>query len=233
MLVKVGELQNVTIGFDGKIILKDINLRLNRGQLHMLIGPSGGGKTTLLRAFNRLNDCFDKHVMSGNIHLRLSDESVEVSKLAHKHLPLLRRKVGMVFQTPNLLPGSIIDNLLLPLKVVAEISSDQAMVRSEKVLRQVKLWDEICDRLDSEAGSLSGGQQQRLCLARTLAMEPEILLLDEPTASLDAHNTDKIEQLLVSLKQEYTMVMVSHCPSQTERLADKVFRVAQQQIVCD
>lgn len=227
----VGHLKNVSIQFADTKILRDVNLQLLNGQLHMLTGPSGCGKTTLLRALNRLNDCFDKHEMSGSISLKLSEGDVDVHLLAHKHLPLLRRKVGMVFQIPNLLPGSIIDNLLLPLKVVAGLDLAHAMARCENVLIQVKLWDEVKDRLNHDASSLSGGQQQRLCLARTLALEPEILLLDEPTASLDPENTEVIEELLESLKQQYTMVMVSHCPAQTARLADKVFRLDGQQVI--
>ncbi|PKH62584.1 phosphate ABC transporter ATP-binding protein [Shewanella sp. Choline-02u-19] len=227
----VGHLDGVCIRFSNKTILKDVSLRLYKGQLHMLSGPSGCGKTTLLRALNRLNDCFDDHEMSGSIGLTLSGREVDVTQLAHKHLPLLRRKVGMVFQIPNLLPGSIIDNLLLPLKVVAELNPTQALARSQQVLVQVRLWDEIKDRLNHDASSLSGGQQQRLCLARTLALEPEILLLDEPTASLDPENTAVIEQLLQSLKQQYTMVMVSHCPVQTKRLADKTVKLDRQQII--
>lgn len=226
-----GHLEDVSIRFSDKTILRDVNLQLLKGQLHMLTGPSGCGKTTLLRALNRLNDCFDKHDMSGSICLKLSEGEVDVHLLAHKHLPLLRRKVGMVFQTPNLLPGSIIDNLLLPLKVVAGLDATLAMALSEKVLVQVKLWDEVKDRLNNDASSLSGGQQQRLCLARTLALEPEILLLDEPTASLDPENTEVIEELLESLKHQYTMVMVSHCPAQTERLADQIFRLERQLVI--
>ena len=219
----IGQIQDVSIRFADKTILKNVNMQLRKGQLHMLTGPSGCGKTTLLRALNRLNDCFEQHAMTGNISLQLSEGEVDVSQLVHHHLPLLRRKVGMVFQTPNLLPGSIIDNLLLPLKVVAGLNSVQALTRSEEVLVQVRLWDEIKDRLNTDASSLSGGQQQRLCLARTLVLDPEILLLDEPTASLDPENTEVIEQLLVSLKRRYTMVMVSHCPLQTKRLADQTF----------
>ncbi len=221
----IGQIQDVSIGFADKTVLKNVNMQLIKGQLHMLNGPSGCGKTTLLRALNRLNDCFDKHAMSGNICLKLSEGEVDVSQLVHHHLPLLRRKVGMVFQTPNLLPGSIIDNLLLPLKVIAGLKSTPAIERSEKVLQQVRLWDEIKDRLNVDAASLSGGQQQRLCLARTLVLEPELLLLDEPTASLDPLNTQVIEELLESFKGQYTMVMVSHCPAQTQRLADKVFKL--------
>ena len=226
----VGSLRGVSIRFADKTILKDVNLRLIKGQLHMLNGPSGCGKTTLLRALNRLNDCFDQHDMNGSICLKLSGAEVDVSQLAHKFLPLLRRKVGMVFQTPNLLPGSIIENLLLPLKVVAGLNATLGLARCEEVLVQVMLWGEVKDRLNADAASLSGGQQQRLCLARALVLEPEILLLDEPTASLDPENTEVIEELLESLKQQYTMVMVSHCPAQTKRLADTIFKLDRQQV---
>lgn len=226
----IGLFQDVDIGFADKAVLKGVNLQLHKGQLHMLTGASGCGKTTLLRALNRLNDCFDKHYMHGHIRLKLTEGELNISQLTHQYLPLLRRKVGMVFQTPNLLPGSIIDNLLLPLKVVAGIKSTPAIERCEKVLQQVRLWDEVKDRLNGDAYSLSGGQQQRLCLARTLVLEPELLLLDEPTASLDPLNTQVIEELLESLKGQYTMVMVSHCPEQTQRLANKVFKLEYQQV---
>ncbi|WP_394147638.1 phosphate ABC transporter ATP-binding protein [Shewanella atlantica] len=229
----IGHMRGVTIRFAAKTVLRDVNIRLHKGQLHMLSGPSGCGKTTLLRALNRLNDCFDKHEVSGNICLNLSAGEIDVNQLADKQLPLLRRKVGMVFQNPNLLPGSIIENLTLPLKVVAGLDSTRAMARCEEVLMQVRLWDEVKERLNADATSLSGGQQQRLCLARTLVLEPEILLLDEPTASLDPYNTEVIEQLLASLKQQYTMVMVSHCPAQTKRLADKSFKLERQQVISE
>jgi phosphate transport system ATP-binding protein len=143
----------------------------------------------------------------------------------------LRRRVGMVFQTPNLLPTSIANNILTPLKLITNLDKAARKEHMHRVLKQTRLWDEVRDRLQTPALSLSGGQQQRLCLARTLALEPQVLLLDEPTASLDFRATRHIEELLLELAETYTMIIVSHSPGQAERLADAVAVFSQGRVV--
>jgi len=222
-----GEISDLNIVFDKQPIISDISVNLYKNQIHMLTGASGSGKTTLLRALNRLNDCFDNCYTQGDITLSLSGKSLSVNNLKTHQLPDLRRKVGMVFQHPQLLPGTILENLLLPLSVVCHLKGEAAQERATTALTQAALWGEVKDRLDMSASSLSGGQQQRLCLARTLALEPEILLLDEPTASLDPETTTQIETLIRQLATQYTIVMVSHSALQTQNLADQVIHLEQ------
>lgn len=222
-----GEISDLNIVFDKQPIISDISVNLYKNQIHMLTGASGSGKTTLLRALNRLNDCFDNCYTQGDITLSLSGKSLSVNNLKTHQLPDLRRKVGMVFQHPQLLPGTILENLLLPLSVVCHLKGEAAQERATTALTQAALWEEVKDRLDMSACSLSGGQQQRLCLARTLALEPEILLLDEPTASLDPETTTQVETLIRQLATQYTIVMVSHSALQTENLADQVIHLEQ------
>ena len=222
-----GEISDLNIVFDKQPIISDISVNLYKNQIHMLTGASGSGKTTLLRALNRLNDCFDNCYTQGDITLSLSGKSLSVNNLKTHQLPDLRRKVGMVFQHPQLLPGTILENLLLPLSVVCHLKGEAAQERATTALTQAALWGEVKDRLDMSASSLSGGQQQRLCLARTLALEPEILLLDEPTASLDPETTTQVETLIRQLATQYTIVMVSHSALQTQNLADQVIHLEQ------
>ncbi len=222
-------IDGLSVSFGGKLILKDLSLAFPARAMSVVIGRSGSGKTTLLRALNRLNECFPCCEISGTVKIQMGDECVDVYK---DGLPLaeLRRRVGMVFQVPNVLPVSIGKNLALPLRLVLGIHRQEIPDRIEEALKSVHLWSEVKDRLKDRATTLSGGQQQRLCLARVLALQPEVLLLDEPTASLDFRSAMKIEELLLDLKDKYTVIAVSHSLNQTRRLADVVVALSEGRI---
>ncbi|USD39269.1 phosphate ABC transporter ATP-binding protein [Ferrimonas sp. SCSIO 43195] len=227
----IGQINDLSVRFGQTEVLKRVNLTLEQHKVHVLSGPSGSGKTTFLRALNRLNDSYPDCHTRGQIQLRLDGQSLQLESLPQNRLPYLRQRVGMVFQHPQLLPGSIADNLMLPLTVVAGLSRAQARERMKLGLDQAALWPEVADRLDVAAGSLSGGQQQRLCLARTLALGPQILLLDEPTASLDPETALQIETLITTLSRRLTIVMVSHSPEQAQRLGDHRLQFDQGRVV--
>jgi phosphate transport system ATP-binding protein len=195
--------------------LRDITLDIPAEAITVLFGPAGGGKTTLLRLINRLNDLVDGTHMQGRVLLDGEDvyrPGTDVTEL--------RRRVGMVFALPLPLPGTVRSNVLYG-PMLAGIR-DQTRLREalERSLNQAALWDEVKDRLDDPASALSGGQQQRLCIARSLALEPEVLLLDEPTSGLDPISTGKVEESLYELKKEYTIVIVPHSVQQAARVAD-------------
>ncbi len=215
------QIADLAVHFAGRAALHGINLTLEAGQMTVVIGPSGSGKTTLLRAINRLNECFPNCRTVGTVRIRLDGRWVDAYR-DFRPVAELRRRVGMVFQTPNVLPCSIEKNLSIPLIRVAGLSKSRLPGRIEWALREVELWDEVKDRLRHNALTLSGGQQQRLCLARALALKPQVLLLDEPTASLDFRATQKIERLLLKLRDRYTILAISHSLGQTRRLADRV-----------
>jgi phosphate transport system ATP-binding protein len=213
--------QNLSVSFLGRRVLDDVTVDIRSCKLSVIVGRSGAGKSTFLRALNRLNESVSQCVTSGTVRVRLGGALVEVYKDA---IPLeeLRRRVGMVFQTPHVLPFSVERNMTLPLTLAHGFPKRELADRSERALREVQLWDEVKDRLKDSAFTLSGGQQQRLCLARALALEPDILLLDEPTASLDFKSSEKIEGLLERLRRRYTVVAVSHSLAQAKRLADAI-----------
>jgi phosphate transport system ATP-binding protein len=215
------EIAGLTVKFAGRVALREIALSVPVRSLTVVIGPSGSGKTTLLRSLNRLNECFPGCSTEGTVRIRMGGRWVDAYRDSQP-VTELRRRVGMVFQTPNVLPCSIEKNLTLALLRVLGISKRDAPAHVERALRDVGLWEEVHDRLHHAATTLSGGQQQRLCLARTLVLDPEVLLLDEPTSSLDFRSARSIEQLLLRLRESYTMVAVSHSPGQTRRLADRV-----------
>ena len=217
------------VSFGGKPALKDLTMEFQAKKLSVIIGRSGSGKTTLLRALNRLNECFPGCQTTGTVKLRVGDIFTDVYTNGIA-LSELRRRVGMVFQTPNVLPVSIFKNLALPLKLVLGVPKKEISTRIEGALKSAHLWHEVKDRLGDQADTLSGGQQQRLCLARALALEPDILLLDEPTASLDFRAALRIEELLLDLKEKYTIVAVSHSLSQARRLADVVLVLKEGQV---
>jgi phosphate transport system ATP-binding protein len=212
--------EDLHVGFAGREVLHGLSAEFYRGRLAMILGRSGSGKTTFLRALNRLNECFPNSETRGSLKLKLQGEWRDIYQDGLP-LPELRHRVGMVFQTPHLLPVSIVENLALPVKLILGLPRREIPIRAEQALREAHLWEEVKDRLKAPAHTLSGGQQQRLCLARLLALEPEILLLDEPTASLDFRASLKVEELLLSLKKYYTVIAVSHSLSQARRLADK------------
>jgi phosphate transport system ATP-binding protein len=196
--------------------LYDISMDIKSSQVTALIGPSGCGKSTFLRCMNRMNDLIPTSRVEGEIILddfNINDPSVDVV--------MLRRRVGMVFQKPNPFPKSIFENVAYGLKVNGVKDKSFIESRVEESLKKAALWDEIKDRLHESALGLSGGQQQRLCIARALAVEPEILLMDEPASALDPIATQKIEDLIGELKENYTIIIVTHSMQQAARVSDR------------
>ncbi len=208
-------IEGLTIRADGRAILRSVSLAVSRGEILGVIGPAGSGKTSMLRALNRLIDLDDGLTVEGEI--RLNGEPVLG---AHVDVPALRRKIGLVFSVPTPLPMSIMDNLAFGPRLDGLMDPRELARRAERTLRSAYLWDEVKDRLDMPAANLSGGQQQRLCLARTLMLQPEALLLDEPCSGLDPISTAKIEEALTALKSEMAIVLVTNNVKQASRVAD-------------
>jgi phosphate transport system ATP-binding protein len=211
-------LQNLSVSFGRHQVLQNINTAFFPGGISVLVGRSGSGKTTLLRSVNRLNEEFDACATSGQVYADFGQGLVPLYNNPELSLPGLRLRAGMLFQNPNLFPVSVYRNLALPLQLAAGVPKTELPDRIRQALVSVGLWKELKNRLDVQAERLSGGQQQRLCLARTLALEPRVLLLDEPTASLDIHAAKEIEELLLQLAGRYTVIMVSHSLAQAGRL---------------
>lgn len=201
--------------YGDKQALNKINMEINRHRVTAFIGPSGCGKSTLLRCFNRMNDLVDNVRIEGLIALDESDIYSKTLNVAE-----LRRRVGMVFQKPNPFPKSIYENVAYGLRILGIRDKRRIDETVEKSLRGAALWDEVKDRMDENALGLSGGQQQRLVIARAIAVEPEVLLLDEPASALDPISTLKIEELIYELKDEYTIVIVTHNMQQAARVSD-------------
>ncbi len=201
---------------DGAQALNNIHLDIAPNEVFVLFGPSRAGKTTLLRLFNRLADLLPGASRAGQILFNGQDVYAPNTDVTR-----LRRRIGMVFAVPTPLPGSIYDNLAYGLKMAGV--RDRALIdeRVERSLRQSALWDEVKERLYDSAFALSGGQKQRMCLARTLALEPEVILLDNPTSGLDPISTSQVEASLINLKQQYTIIMVPHSVQQASRVADR------------
>lgn len=196
--------------------LKDINLDIYTNKITAFIGPSGCGKSTYLKTLNRMNDLVDGVKIEGKVMIDgedIYDPRVDTT--------LLRKKVGMVFQQPNPFPMSIYDNIAFGPRTHGIHNKVQLDEIVERSLKQAAIWDEVKDRLNKSALGMSGGQQQRLCIARALAIEPEVLLMDEPTSALDPISTAKIEDLVIELKKKYTIVMVTHNMQQAVRISDK------------
>lgn len=220
-------IENLTFTYaDGTQALRNVNLDIQPRELFVLFGPARSGKSTLLRLLNRLSDLSEGAEHRGTILFdgrNIFDRDVNVTHL--------RRRISMVFAVPTPLPGSIYENLTYGLKMAG--IRDQATLdeRVEKGLRQAALWDEVKDRLDRSAFALSGGQKQRLCLARSLALEPEVILLDNPTSGLDPISTARVEETLYELKQQYTVMLVPHSVQQAARVADRAAFILNGEIV--
>jgi len=202
-----------------RMILKEIKGELEERAITTIVGPSGVGKTTLLMVLNRLYESIPDCRVKGRVEMKLNGRYVDIHKLP---VTALRKKVGMVFQVPNPLPMSIYKNVAFPLKIANVKDKTIIEQRVEEALIDAFLWDEVKDRLNRSALELSGGQQQRLCIARAMIMRPEVLLLDEPTSSLDMEAALKITHLLVNLKKRCTLVVVSHYADLTRRISDHV-----------
>jgi phosphate transport system ATP-binding protein len=195
--------------------LKNINLEIPENKVTAFIGPSGCGKSTLLRVFNRMFELYPEQRAEGEI--LLDGENLLTSK---KDVALLRAKVGMVFQKPTPFPMSIYDNIAFGVKLFESLNTTDMEERVEWALRKAALWTEVKDKLNQNGSSLSGGQQQRLCIARGIAIKPEVLLLDEPCSALDPISTGKVEELITELKSDYTVVIVTHNMQQAARCSD-------------
>jgi len=195
--------------------IKDVSMNIKPRSITAFIGPSGCGKSTFLRLFNRMNDYIEDFKMEGKI--KIDDNNIYKNKI---QLEQLRKEVGMVFQKPNPFPKSIFENVAYGLKIQGIKDKKLIAQRVEKALIQADLWNEVKDNLSKSALTLSGGQQQRLCIARTLAVEPSIILMDEPTSALDPISTAKIEELIHQLKKDYTIIIVTHNMQQAARISD-------------
>ncbi|HHP7242251.1 MAG TPA: phosphate ABC transporter ATP-binding protein PstB [Cyclobacteriaceae bacterium] len=213
MEIKVSDLD---LYYGTKQALKEITMDMDKNSVTAYIGPSGCGKSTLLRCLNRMNDLIDGVKIEGHVVIDGSDiydKNVDVNEL--------RKKVGMVFQKPTPFPKTIFENVAYGLKVNGIKNKTEISDRVESVLKQSALWNEVKDELKNSALSLSGGQQQRLCIARTIAIKPQVVLMDEPTSALDPISTTKIEELIDELKKDYTIVIVTHNMQQAHRISDK------------
>ena len=208
-------ISNMNLYYGDFHALKDVNLEIEPNKITAFIGPSGCGKSTLLKSINRMNDLVEGCRIEGDLRLDGKDIYKDID------VNLLRKRVGMVFQKPNPFPMSIYDNIAFGPRTHGIHSKAKLDDIVEKSLRSAAIWDECKDRLKKSALGMSGGQQQRLCIARALAVQPEVLLMDEPTSALDPISTSKIEELAMELKKDYTIVMVTHNMQQATRISDK------------
>ncbi len=209
------EAKDVKVWYSDFNAIKGIDMSIKPNTVTAFIGPSGCGKSTFLRLFNRMNDYVEGFRMEGKI--KINGDSIYKKKV---NVEELRKEIGMVFQKPNPFPKSIFENVAYGLKIQGIKDKKLIDQRVEKALRQADLWEEVKDNLKKSALALSGGQQQRLCIARTLAVEPSILLMDEPTSALDPISTSKIEELIHHLKEDYTIIIVTHNMQQASRISD-------------
>lgn len=210
------EVKDLSLSFGTKEVLKGISMEVTSNEIVALIGPSGCGKSTLLRSMNRMHDLSPDAHITGDVLLEgesLYAKGVDVVEI--------RRRIGMVFQKPNPFPKSIFDNVAYGLRINGERNKAKLKEIVEKSLKGSALWDEVSDQLDKSALALSGGQQQRLCIARTVAVSPEVILMDEPCSALDPISTQKVEALMLELKKDFTIIIVTHNMQQAQRVADR------------
>ena len=209
------DIEKLNLHYGAFHALKDINMQIDEHKITAFIGPSGCGKSTFLKTLNRMNDLVEGVKIEGKVELDGKNIFKDVDAIT------LRHKVGMVFQQPNPFPKSIYDNVAYGPRIFGITKKADLDEIVERSLRQAAIWDELKDRLNKSALGLSGGQQQRLCIARTLAVEPEVILMDEPTSALDPISTSKIEDLAMEIKDKYTIVIVTHNMQQAARISDK------------
>lgn len=209
------DIRNLDLYYGDFQALKNVNLQIPQREITAFIGPSGCGKSTLLKSLNRMNDLIEGCRIEGKVYLDGEDIYKDMD------VNILRKRVGMVFQKPNPFPMSVYDNIAYGPRTHGVKNKALLDETVEKALKQAAIWDEVKDRLKKSALGLSGGQQQRLCIARALAVEPEVLLMDEPTSALDPISTRRIEELALELKEQYTIVMVTHNMQQATRISDQ------------
>ena len=207
------EISHLNLHYGAFHALKDINMNIKKNQITAFIGPSGCGKSTFLKTLNRMNDLVDNVTIDGDVRLDGKNIFTDMDDIT------LRHRVGMVFQQPNPFPKSVYDNIAYGPRLFGVHKKADLDIIVERALKQAAIWDEVKDRLKKSALGLSGGQQQRLCIARTLAVEP-VILMDEPTSALDPISTSRIEDLAIELKDKYTIVMVTHNMQQATRISD-------------
>ncbi|MCI5840086.1 MAG: phosphate ABC transporter ATP-binding protein PstB [Peptoniphilaceae bacterium] len=211
------EIKNLNLNYGDFHALKDISMDIEKNEITAFIGPSGSGKSTVLKCLNRMNDLIDGCVITGDILINsknINDNNIDINSL--------RKNVGMVFQTPNPFYKSVYDNIAYAPRIHGIKDKDKLDEIVETSLKKAAVWDEVKDKLNKNAWSFSGGQQQRICIARTLSVNPKVILMDEPTSALDPISTGKIEELAMDLKREYTIIIVTHNMQQAARISDKV-----------
>lgn len=227
-MIKI-QIRDLWFYYKNSPILENVHLDILENAVTSITGPSGQGKSSFLMTLNRLWQNIDGASVKGDIRINFGNGFEDINNQKYP-LPRLRQKVGMVFQVPNPLPMSIYKNIAFPLKLIGEKNREKNVQKVEQALKKAYLWEEVKDRLTEDARVLSGGQQQRLCIARALVLEPQVLLLDEPTSSLDEASVEVIEQLLLTLKEKCTIILVSHYMDQVKRIADKRLVLSHRQL---